>query len=147
MTTLGEKIKKLRKEIRLTQKQLAEKLEVDQSTISYYEQNKKLPDIHTLRKMTEIFDVTLDELANARKNTAREFTEEQEQFVQELGIREYSVETEAGIAPVKKITPEDLKKKFNLVVDGRTATDEEIEEAIRYIAIQRLMKKDSPENN
>lgn len=129
MITLGEQIKKLRKDKRLTQKQLADHLEVDQSTISYYEQNKKLPDIKMLNRLAEFFDVTLDVLVYARNNTAHEFTQEQGRVLRE-------VEND------NKITPEDLKKKFSLIVDGRPATDEEIEDAIRYIAIQRRMKEE-----
>jgi len=130
MITLGEQIKKLRKERRLTQKQLAEHLKVDQSSVSYYEQDKKLPDIYMLNKIADFFDVTLDTLVLARNNTASEFTQEQGRVLREVD-NDY------------KITPDDLKKKFSLIVDGRPATDEEIEDAIRYIAIQRRMKEEN----
>ncbi|WP_433958589.1 helix-turn-helix domain-containing protein [Cytobacillus horneckiae] len=126
MISLGDQIRKLRKENRLTQKQLADKLQVDQSSISYYEQNKKLPDIYTLQKLASIFDVTIDTLVQARNYSAHAFNPEQAQVVREV---------ESDI----KITPEDLKKKFSLVVDGRPATDQEIEDAIRYIAFQRQL--------
>lgn len=128
MITLGEQIKKLRKLKKLTQEQFGNYLEVDQTTVSKYENDINIPDIHTLGKMAAIFDVTLDTLVIARDATASEFTQEQGRAVRM--VEEH-----------KDITPEDLKKNFNLIVDGRPATDDEIEEAIRYIAIQRMMKE------
>jgi repressor LexA len=41
----------------------------------------------------------------------------------------------------QKLTPESLKKKYNLVIDGNPATDEEIEKMIEYVKIYRLMKQ------
>lgn len=128
MTTLGDQIKKLRLEKKLTQVQLANKLELDQTTVSSYEKNKRLPDIGTLGKLATAFDVSLDELVYARNLAAHGFTQEQGRVVREVNDK-YTT-----------ITPKDLKDKFNLVVDDRPATDDEIEEAIKYIKIQRMMK-------
>lgn len=41
----------------------------------------------------------------------------------------------------KDITPEMLKQEYNLIIDNEIATAEEIEEAIRYIKANRIMKK------
>lgn len=128
MNTLGEQIKKLRKSNKLTQQQLANVLGVDQSSVSYYEQNKKMPDIETLDKLATHFDVTLDMLVYARNISATQYTQTQGRVVREVEEN-------------KEITADDLKGKFSLLVDGRPATDEEIEDAMRYIAIQRMMKE------
>lgn len=128
MLSLGDQIKRLRRERKLTQKQLADRLEVDQSTVSNYEQNRKLPDIHMLTKIAEFFNVTLDSLVTARNNSAHELTAEQKAVYK-------------TVSDDNKITLEDLKNKFELIVDGRPATDQEIEDAMRYIAIQRRMKE------
>jgi len=56
---LSEKLRELRKKCRVTQAQLAEKLSLSPSTIGMYEQGRRLPDIETLQKIAEFFDVSL----------------------------------------------------------------------------------------
>ena len=59
---IGEKIKKLRKKHKITQTQLAEKIDVKQSTISAIESNKTFPSTKLLVKLAFIFNVSLDYL-------------------------------------------------------------------------------------
>ncbi len=63
-------IKFLRKKFGVTQKQLSSELGIDQSTISKWELNKVLPDIKTLIKIAEYFNVSLDSLVD--KNIVEE---------------------------------------------------------------------------
>ena len=66
-TKIKENIKFYRKKLVLTQGQLAEKLQFKKSLISNYENGYSTPDIYTLCKLAEIFDVTLDELVEYKK--------------------------------------------------------------------------------
>ena len=59
---MGQIIKELRKEKKLTQTQLAELLFVSQDTISLWELGKSLPDVENLVKMTKLFGVSADYL-------------------------------------------------------------------------------------
>ena len=59
---IAENIKLYRKQLGLTQEQLANKLCGKKSLVSNYENGYSTPDIYTLCKLAEIFDVTLDEL-------------------------------------------------------------------------------------
>ena len=61
-TKIAENIKFYRKQMGLTQEELAEKLCGKKSLISNYENGYSTPDIYTLCRLAEIFDVTLDEL-------------------------------------------------------------------------------------
>lgn len=70
--SLGEKIKKLRKENNLSQEQLAEKLNVSRQAISKWEANKAYPDIENLILLRKIFDVTLDDLIIDENNIKSE---------------------------------------------------------------------------
>jgi transcriptional regulator with XRE-family HTH domain len=123
MKAFGNKLKQLRKKKKLTQNELAEVLDLDQSSISYYERGKKVPEIQTLEKIASFFNVSIDDLW-----TTGEYSD--------------PVVAESIKAASPYITPKELKEKFTLVVNGREATDEEIEEAIRYILIQRRMKEE-----
>lgn len=52
--------RKLRKEKNLTQKQLADLLFLDQTTVSKWELGKAIPDYGTLQKLADLYDVTVD---------------------------------------------------------------------------------------
>ncbi|MBO5328148.1 MAG: helix-turn-helix transcriptional regulator [Clostridia bacterium] len=56
------KFKELRKEKGLTQFELAQKLNIDQTTISKWELNKALPDTTMLLKLANLFNVSTDYL-------------------------------------------------------------------------------------
>lgn len=60
--TFSKRLKELRKEKELTQKELAEKLGVGRTTISEYESGKIVPRQDGLVKLAEILDVTVDYL-------------------------------------------------------------------------------------
>ena len=59
---LGEKIKKYREEKKMTQVEVAEVLGVKPATISKYEAGTLEPNIESLKKLAELFEVSVDEL-------------------------------------------------------------------------------------
>ena len=59
-----ENLKNTRKGCGLTQKQIAEKLGVVESCYANWEQGRTEPNVDMLRKLSEIFDVSIDELIN-----------------------------------------------------------------------------------
>ena len=59
---LGEKIKKFREEKKMTQIEIAEILGLKPATISKYETGILEPNIESLKKLAELFDVSIDEL-------------------------------------------------------------------------------------
>lgn len=60
--TIGENIKKYRKINNITQKDLAEKLNVTIRTIQNYESNNREPKIDTLKSIANILNISLNEL-------------------------------------------------------------------------------------
>ena len=62
--TIGENIRRIRKEKGYTQKQLAEKCEMYESQIRKYELGKANPKIETIQKIANSLDVDLAELVN-----------------------------------------------------------------------------------
>lgn len=59
---LGNILKKLRKEKQLTQKELAEKINVTHVSISGYESGKRNPDTETLQVLANYFGTSVDYL-------------------------------------------------------------------------------------
>ena len=60
--TIQEKLKELRKELGLTQEEVAERLHVSRAAIARWETGKGIPDISNLITISEVFDISLDEL-------------------------------------------------------------------------------------
>ena len=59
---IGERLKQLRKEHGYTQRQLAQKLQVDQTAVSYWEQGKTNPDMERQIALADLFSVSVDYL-------------------------------------------------------------------------------------
>lgn len=66
METLGDKIKQLRNE--LTQEDLASLLQVDRSTLASWEVNRREPDIVTLCRIANLFNVSVDWLVGHKSD-------------------------------------------------------------------------------
>ena len=58
----NENLKYLRKESKLTQENLAEKLNVSRQAVTKWESGQSLPDIDNLKQMADLFGVTMDSL-------------------------------------------------------------------------------------
>lgn len=66
-----ESIKEKRKNLNLTQEEVAEKLFVSRQTISNWENGKTLPDIESLISISELYEISLDELIKGDKKMQR----------------------------------------------------------------------------
>lgn len=64
---IGDKIKNAREENKLTQTQASESLMISRQTISNWENGKSLPDILSVIRMSELYQISLDELLKGDK--------------------------------------------------------------------------------
>ena len=67
---LSKKLRSYRERLGLTQKQIADTLNIDRSTYSYYEIGKSYPTLDTLIKLAQMFKVTIDELLSYESKPA-----------------------------------------------------------------------------
>ena len=67
MKSIGETIASLRKQTRMTQNELAEKMNVTDKAVSKWERDLSCPDINTISKLADILDVSVEELLKAKK--------------------------------------------------------------------------------
>ena len=72
--TFGTLIATMRKERGMTQLELAEKMGVTDKAVSKWERDLSFPDVNTLPKLAEIFDVTVDELMQTKKEAKENVT-------------------------------------------------------------------------
>ncbi len=109
----------LRKELNMSQAELAEKLGVSQQTISKYERGTREPDNETLAKLAEIFDCSIDYLLGKTdiRNPYKDFIEKaKEQY-----------------GPRGKKQAEELLQNIQSLFDGGELPDEDKDEFFRAI--------------
>ena len=71
--TMGDRIKEARKKHKLTQSQLAERLNISDEFMSQIERGLKLPSMHVFIKMIETLNVSADYLLRDVVSTGRLF--------------------------------------------------------------------------
>lgn len=97
----NEKLKKLRKEEGLTQEQLAEKLNVSRQAITKWETGEGVPDIENIKQISNLFNVTIDELLKEEKNINIE-KREKYSYVEELEI-DHSKHFDINICKIQEL--------------------------------------------
>ena len=84
--TIGENIRKLRKEACMTQKELADALQISVSNVTKYEKGQLEPNLAIIYKLCELFKISADKLLNI--NNSCQSTDFSHDFIQFV-IRKY----------------------------------------------------------
>lgn len=80
----GNKLRKIRENKGLLQKEVADALKISASTIGMYEQNRREPDNETLKKIANYFNVSTDYLLD---NIPKKSEEEEIEILRQLLIK------------------------------------------------------------
>ena len=72
MKLLSEEIVKIRKEYKLTQQELADRIYVTRQAVSKWETGKNIPDIQILKQICSDYNIRLDNLLEGNKNSLKE---------------------------------------------------------------------------
>ena len=122
--TIGEKIKKLRKNKKETQQKLAREIGIAQSTLGMIEKDRTAPGRETLKKLPEHFNVTIDYLLNDKEeNNEKRITINDFKIIPMLGTIRAGLpilaeENLLGYYPVLKSQIQRDKEYFILRVKG-----------------------------
>ena len=68
---IGQFIRKIRQDNKLTQKELADKLGVTYQAVSKWENGKNVPDIAILKEMSKMFNINIDEILDGEKKSKK----------------------------------------------------------------------------
>ncbi|RZI50274.1 helix-turn-helix transcriptional regulator [Aeribacillus composti] len=71
----GDRLKKLRESKRLSQQQLADKLNINRSTYARYELGQTQPDFETLEKLADFFEVSIDYLLGRTDDPSNKYSD------------------------------------------------------------------------
>ncbi len=85
--TLGQKISTLRKKMGLTQEELAQKLDVSSQAVSKWENDLSIADINCLIKLSDFFNVSLDELLKDKKEETMLVEEKMRKPLEKMVLR------------------------------------------------------------
>ena len=69
MKSIGETIATLRKEKKMTQSDLAQKMNVTDKAVSKWERGISLPDVETISKLADVLEVSVEELLKSKKKS------------------------------------------------------------------------------
>lgn len=105
------RIKSLRKKAGLTQKELGKLITVSQQAIHQYENSESEPDISTLKKMSEIFQVSIDTIV--KNDYIFEF---QENIANPPANNKINIETYNLIYKYENL-PKDIKSNLYSLID------------------------------
>lgn len=72
--TIGEKIRYRRNELGMTQQTVADQLHITRQTISNWENDKSTPDLQTIINLSDIYQISLDDLLKNETNLAKKIT-------------------------------------------------------------------------
>lgn len=119
MDKFGDRLKKLRKEKKFTQVELGKMLKTSHATINRYEKNIHQPDIDTINKIANIFNVSTDYLL-CRTNNRQEYQltdEEADQLADEIieiYIKKGKIKRGEVLTPEKR---EKILKEIDAFID------------------------------
>lgn len=114
----NEKLKMLRKGKKLTQEELAEKLNVSRQAITKWETAEGIPDIENLKQISDFFNISIDELVKEEKNVEIE-EEKKYSYIEELEI-DHSKHYDINICQIEELNILDNteeKVKIELISD------------------------------
>ncbi len=115
----GDRLKKLREEKNITQKELGIIVGVSDRVIGYYEANNRFPKDETiLKKFADYFDCSLDYLLGRTNNptTIRLEGDKLPKELRDIGIEYLTIAKEMAD---KEIPPEDIKKIIDVLANRK----------------------------
>lgn len=124
---ISEALKKIRKQYKMTQEDVANFLGISRSGYTYYETGKSMPSIEVLKKLSAIYDTTIDEVVGNRiKNQSSKY----------------------GKSAVMEDCPDPLmymKKEEQQIVMAYRLLDDNEKEMLKNFAVKMLSEKSEQE--
>lgn len=112
MSSLGHKLKELREKNGKTQEDMSKLLNVGRVSYTLYENDKRMPTLDTLKRLSEIFNVTTDYLLGNDHSSKYYFDPETARLAQEIHDNpQYKVLFDA----TKHLKPESVKEVMRFI--------------------------------
>lgn len=96
------RLKHLRANRKLTQEQLGEKINVTKVSVSGYENGTRSPDMETLQKIADVFEVSVDFLLGRSDDPSPSGKKSEEDYDEDISFFDYEGLSEEDIEEVKQ---------------------------------------------
>jgi transcriptional regulator with XRE-family HTH domain len=137
---IGKKIRELRQSKKLTQKDLAKILNVTPQAISKWERNESNPDIQTILKLSDYFNVSVDEILGKKNRTFFENLFSKMKGSQQMG------EVQNKITNEKLVGEKDMKRVMIFDIVFSFITDQGLLQTQALNRKLSLLMKDKGKN-
>lgn len=114
--SMGETISTLRREKGLTQKELADMLNITDKAVSKWERDISCPDTQTIPKLAEILEVSIDELMNAK--TVPATGHKGSEYLIKMILKAIPVAMGVAVVVISMLGELDIKSGFSMLGIG-----------------------------
>lgn len=130
----GERLKKLRKRMRLSQKDFGEKIGVTRQTIAYWETDERVPDIYMAKRIAKVLDISLDELVEEEKQEKCQVASDFVDTYCYYGTVKVQAKGEVRI-------PQEARERFSIRTGDELFVVGDVERGLELLPIDVLRKK------
>lgn len=125
---LNERLRSLRLSMGLTQMQVAEALNIDRSTYTYYETGKTVPDVKTIIKLSKIFNVSYQQILDDESVSSNTSNSVRDRNFTLSEMSELTKQERLMIVAYRLLTA-DMKKKYlnKILADAKTLIEDNTE--------------------
>ena len=125
---LNERLRSLRLSMGLTQMQVAEALNIDRSTYTYYETGKTVPDVKTIIKLSKIFNVSYQLILDDESVDFNINSSVKDRTLNLSEMSELTKQERLMIVAYRLLTA-DMKKKYlnKILADAKTLIEDNTE--------------------
>ncbi|QOY36603.1 helix-turn-helix domain-containing protein [Anaerobacillus isosaccharinicus] len=121
MPDFKSRFKRLRKESKLTQQEVGDKVGVSKVAVSGYENGIRSPETETLKKIATVFNVSIDYLVGYSNSPSH---------VEDENSDAYYLISDIGL----------LQGKYKLIIENEIVDEVLLKEALDFIRAKRIMK-------
>lgn len=114
---LGNKIAALRKERNMTQAELAQKMGVTDKAVSKWERELSCPDVSSLPRLAEVFEISVDELMQVKTDNGKA-GRKKIRGIAKLVLRAVTVAMGVGVAVLSILHEADMYEAFTMTGIG-----------------------------
>lgn len=123
---LNERLRSLRLSMGLTQMQVAEALNIDRSTYTYYETGKTVPDVKTIIKLAKVFNVSYEQILDDESMNSGISNSIRDRGFNVSEINELTKQERLMIVAYRLLTA-DMKKEYlnKILADAKSLIDDD----------------------
>jgi transcriptional regulator with XRE-family HTH domain len=122
--SVGQRLKMLRKQKKLSQQALSDRVGLNRATYARYETDDNQADYDTLQKLADFHEVSVDYLLGRTNDTNKTVSQETRELLDNI-----------------ELSDEEIMEKFSFTIDGRKLSEEEIRRFIAFVRAEWAMRK------